>query len=354
MAKKGKLILEAAVLSLTPGSRVDVEAGVIHQAKVLGKESRNKRRYPADVVNRRFGLYEGSQVYSDHDHSQLKSGRARPLDHWGGVLRGVVAREGELFGDVHCLKETSAGRVILEAASRFPDKFGLSAMHLLECTKGQDGWETVTDILEVWSVDAVTRPATTRTLFEAEEPMMPEEPPAGPVAMSVEDAFLALQSAVMAAPDYDDTERIAILKDVMKLKSKVLGGGEEEEAPAEEAPAAGESATAPAPQPRTRLAGKVDELGRAIRALTIRQMAGESLPLDDEAMRVLLGLPNDAAVGAYLQQLRTARRPRYSAGPPRAGGRVAAEEQNGRALPAPLPRLTAGADRDAVKRWYRS
>jgi hypothetical protein len=154
----------------------------------------------------------------------------------------------------------------------------------------------------------------------------------------------------MASDDYEDSEKVSVLKDVMKLKSKILGGPEEEEAPAEGA--AEESERRPAPVGRQ--ARLIEQLAQSVRALTIRQMAGESLPLDAPTMAVLLGLPDDAAVAAYLEQLRRSRRPRYSSGPPKSQGRAVGESQ-GRpgAAPAPIPRLTAGADREAVRKHYR-
>src|SRR5262245_27495922 len=201
-----RVVSEASV-TLTADSRVDVEAGVIRGAKVLGIQSRNRRTYPDALLRERHAIYEGAAVFADHDYQQLRTGRARPLSQWGGVLRSVCHRPGSgIFGDVHCLKQTDAGRTILEAAARMPERFRLSAMHLIDSRKEADGSETVTALIECWSVDAVTRPATTRTLFEEEEPPMADDalPPPDPGAavaaatMSVDDAFMALQNAVMA------------------------------------------------------------------------------------------------------------------------------------------------------------
>src|SRR5262245_30925546 len=340
-----RLVLEAT-LALAPDSRVDAAAGVIRGVKVLGSASRNGRTYPPALLAERYAAYEGAQVYADHDYSQLKTGKARPLTSWGGVLRGATFRGESVFADLHCLKETDAGKIILEAAARCPDKFGLSPMHLIE-SKKTDGGEVVTAILEVWSVDAVTRPATTRTLFEAEEAMPDETAPpamaAPPPPMSVEDAFVVLQNAIMASDEWEDMEKPQVLKDVMKLKAKIMGG-EEEEPPAEDVPAE-EAHRRPLGKTQKQLA----DLTASVRALTIRQMAGESLTLAAPTMQALLALPDDAAVSAHLDSLRRQRRPRYSAGPPRAAGRAAGTP----AGPAPIPRLTAGADRDSVKKFYR-
>src|SRR5262249_44012994 len=131
-----RFVSEASI-GLTPDSRVDAEAGIIRGVKVLGSQSRNRRTYPAALLAERYGVYEGSQVYADHDYRELKGGRARPVSQGGGVLRGATfgGAPVAIFADLHCLKETPAGKIILEAAVRCPDKFGLSPMHLIESRK---------------------------------------------------------------------------------------------------------------------------------------------------------------------------------------------------------------------------
>jgi len=132
---------------------------------------------------------------------------------------------------------------------------------------------------------------------------------------------------------------------VMKLKAKIMGDGGAEEPAADEAPA--EEAHV---RPISKSAKAIAELTSAVRVLTIRQMAGESLQLDGPTMQALLALPDDAAVSLQIESLKRQRRPRYTAGPPRATGRAAGTP----AGPAPIPRLTAGADREAVRKFYRS
>jgi len=340
-------VVSEAVISLTPDSRVDQEAGVIRGAKVVGTTSKNGRTYPPALLAERFAVYEGAQCYVDHDFKQLKTGRARPLGQWGGVIRGAHFKSDGVYAEVHCLKETEAGRIILEAAVRMPEAFGLSPMHVIESRKDKTG-EVVTAILECWSVDAVTRPATTRTLFEQEGGEMADELPvpvaAPPPPMSVEDAFVVLQNAIMASDEWEDMEKPQVLKDVMKLKAKIMGNGEEAPAETDESPAEESEA-----RPRGKQARLIDELVRNVRVLNIRQMAGESLQLDAPTMAALLALPDDAAVAVQLENIKRQRRPRYTAGAPRATGRT------GGTAPAPvaIPRLTAGADRDAVRRFYQ-
>jgi hypothetical protein len=373
MPEKKILVFEALGVALTPESRVDLEKGVIYGAKVLGRESKNKRRYPAELVRKKHKVYEGAQVFANHDYQQLKTGKARPLQDWGGVVRDVTEKGGEAFGDVHCLKETQAGRIILEAADRCPDKFGLSPMHHIEVEKGADGIDTVLDIIECWSVDAVTRPATTRTLFE-EEQVMADTPAAAPAAaagagpMSLDDAFAALSSAIMADQELADNDRVDFLKDIMKVKTKWLSAEDDQgsdegtegaggEGGGAGGAAAGESHRRPAPRK-----SRLDRIEEGNRRLAIRLMAGESVHVDETLMQTLLALP-EPDVAARLQALKDARRPagRTARSGHRQSTTVAAEEHQRAAAGAggtgggagkKVPSLSEGADREAVRRFY--
>jgi hypothetical protein len=354
-----ELIQEAVALALTPESRIDADAGLIRSVKVLGRQSRNRRRYPRETVARDHRVYEGAQVFLDHDYEQMKHGRPRPMGSWGGVIRGPREVQGEVVADLQYLGETSAGRIILEAARTCPDRFGLSPMHLIEVEKGADGWETVTAILECWSVDCVTRPATTRTLFEAEEKPMPDEPAVAPApngaaapTMTIEEAFAALAGAIMADPALDDQTRVGYLKKLMALKKQVLGGAEEE-APAEggegEAPAPAEEAVSrPAPDD---LAGRVAALEAEGRRAAVLRLVGESFKVDDQLMADLLAMPEDARA-RYVERLKDRRAPaRAASGTPRSGTqRTAVSEAEARGDRPPL--LTAGASREEVRRYW--
>jgi hypothetical protein len=88
------------------------------------------------------------------------------------------------------------------------------------------------------------------------------------------------------------------------------------------------------------------------------------VPVDEDLMKVLLALEDDAAVARHVEAVKKARAPRRAAaGPARSSGRqtVAAEEHRRAGNPGTagnsgtpeVPRLTAGADREAVKRFWK-
>ena len=149
--------------------RVDREAGVIRNVKLIGLESSNsggKRRYPKDTLSRARNLYEGAAIYIDHVTDPTKAAVVRSQrDHWGEV-RDVSERADGLYGDVHYLKKHSQTEEILERAERFPNRVACSHS-ARAAVEYRQGYEIVTDIELVRSVDLVTQPATTKTLFES-------------------------------------------------------------------------------------------------------------------------------------------------------------------------------------------
>lgn len=151
---------------VTGGSlRVDREAGVIRGVRILGTVSRNRRRYLPEAIRKAKSLYEGAKVYFDHP-SRERIGTVRAIEEQAGWLQSVtVASDGGLTGDFHYFKTDPKCAKIAEAAERRPEQFGFS--HNIEgVTEHRSGETIVTEIEVVHSVDLVTDPATTNSLFE--------------------------------------------------------------------------------------------------------------------------------------------------------------------------------------------
>lgn len=150
--------------------RVDREAGVIRNVKLVGLESSNaggKRRYPRETLHRARNLYEGAAIYIDHVTDPSKAAVVRSQrDHWGEA-RDIAERPDGLYGDIHYLKKHPQTEVILERAERFPSRVACSHS-ARAAVEYRQGYEIVTDIELVRSVDLVTQPATTKTLFESQ------------------------------------------------------------------------------------------------------------------------------------------------------------------------------------------
>lgn len=146
---------------------VDREAGVLKDVKVLGYESANGRTYSREAVAKARGMYEGRPCNINHGHRGASGDRA--VSDRFGMLRNVRAVESGLIADLHYLKSHALAPVVIEAAERMPNAFGLS--HNVEGrVRSERGKSIVDEIVKVHSVDLVSDPATTKSLFEGRLP----------------------------------------------------------------------------------------------------------------------------------------------------------------------------------------
>lgn len=146
--------------------RVDAESGVIYGVKLLGENSKNKRKYTRKAMREAVSLYEGRKSYVNHATRENLS-EDRKFQDWTGNFRNVSYREGKgIFADQHLLKSSPYFASIIEAAQNFPNSVGYS--HVAEGESRHDGeTEIIESIREVFSVDLVTDPATTAGFFES-------------------------------------------------------------------------------------------------------------------------------------------------------------------------------------------
>jgi len=142
--------------------RIDRAAGIIHGCKILGRESRNNRSYPQEVLRKAAPLYEGVRVFSDH----ATGGGQRSIAELLGTLRGVRCESDGLRADFHYNVGHPLAAAILWAAENAPDTIGFS--HAVEArTSRANGRTVVTEIVSVQSCDLVCNPASVAGLFEA-------------------------------------------------------------------------------------------------------------------------------------------------------------------------------------------
>ena len=144
-------------------TRVDREAGVIHGVRILGPKSKNKRVYSEPAIREGRPLYEGIRVNYDHPAGS----RERSMDDRAGWLQGVHVANGGLSGDLCLFVSDSRAAKVLEAAEKHPGAFGLSHNVRAE-TRQENGVLIVERITRVESVDIVSDPATTSSLFESQ------------------------------------------------------------------------------------------------------------------------------------------------------------------------------------------
>ena len=157
--------LETVLEFTTTGGRIDHKAGIICGVKILGKISKNRREYSDTALREAAGHYNGIRVNMSHPGKEaVKSSRG--LEAWVGSLEHVVVRDDGVFGDLHLLRSHPYASAILEAAEKYPSKFGLS--HNADVVGFYAGGKSIIESVEkVRSVDLVQNPATTGGLFES-------------------------------------------------------------------------------------------------------------------------------------------------------------------------------------------
>lgn len=202
MSDKAKLLVEE--VAAKPG-RVDADKGILHDVLLLGTESRNNVKYPDQTRNDAIPLFEGAKINLSHPAKRDKTALAEsvPWDRRFGKAFNVRNTPEGIRGDVKVLKAHPFTKTLLESAQEMPEMFGFSPVMLGVTTPADtDGMETCISIKRVRSVDVVTDPGTTRSLFEeaeapaAEEEAAQEEAELDPAGKHVEALMLAIQGEV--------------------------------------------------------------------------------------------------------------------------------------------------------------
>lgn len=148
--------------------QIDEAAGVIRGVKALGRVSKNGREYTDQAMAECARLYDGAQINLNHP-SRKEAGDDRPFQEGIGWLKNVSIRPDGIYGDLHYLKTHPSAPMLVEAAQRNPNRFGLS--HNAEGSLVKRGSKNVVEsVSRVRSLDIVQNPATNSGLFESEEP----------------------------------------------------------------------------------------------------------------------------------------------------------------------------------------
>jgi hypothetical protein len=185
--------------------RVDAEKGILYDVLFLGHSSRNRADYSQAVMQEALSQYEGALSYSGH----TKDGTNPDPDKAFGVPRNCHVAADGIRGDYHFPPKHRLAEDLVWRAQQSPRSVGFS--HDAECTFTMDkGRKRVQKIDTVFSVDYVTRPATTRGLFEDEgddtQRMLESDPVLKTMA---EHGFAAMDTArsIILAPDVPVAEK---------------------------------------------------------------------------------------------------------------------------------------------------
>lgn len=168
-ATQRKQLFEALFLleKLQP-QQIDREAGIIKDVKLLGRVSRNGRRYADRALNDAARLYEGARVYLDHPTtSELRERQGvRSTRDLAGQVRNPRRVGDDIRGDIHLLAVEPARSLMLSVAETMPGVAGMS--HRVIGKVRSTATELIVESLdEVKGLEFVTEPATAAGLFES-------------------------------------------------------------------------------------------------------------------------------------------------------------------------------------------
>lgn len=164
MKEKRTETIQEYVSTRNPRSKIDRSAGVIHDVKILGFESRNNRVYPVETLRRAIPLYENARVNLNHPEGNPAESR-KYQDRFGLIKNVRLSPEEGLFGDFYFNPKHAIAEQLLWDAENSPENVGFS--HNVQAVlSDRDGKRVVEEIHLVRSVDLVADPATTTGLFE--------------------------------------------------------------------------------------------------------------------------------------------------------------------------------------------
>ena len=194
-AMAGETIKESFLIDLSE-AKIDEENQIIRGTTILGPVSLNKRRYAEAVQREATSLFEGTKAYLNHP--PLGSMEARDVEDFIGIHKNVRVVDGKMRSDLHLINNETTREHVFAPARKFPDAIGNSIVARVVLERAKDGFDEVTKILAVRSVDLVTEPGTTNGLFESQTQ---ESHPATTQEDTMDMKSLALETLKAERPD---------------------------------------------------------------------------------------------------------------------------------------------------------
>ena len=137
---------------------------VVREVLLCGATSANRRRYRREAfAGDRVKRYEGRPVFLDHGDAR---GPRKYADKIATVENVRVRSDGMPVGDIAINPKHPLAEAVLWDAEHKPRSCGMSHVANCETVTSPDGWEEITEVVEVVSVDLVTDPATTKGFHE--------------------------------------------------------------------------------------------------------------------------------------------------------------------------------------------
>ena len=138
---------------------IDKDNKIIRNVVLLSRFSANKREYTSNCLNKSIPLFEGIKSFANHGKKGENSRDVRDLI---GKYENIREENGKVKGDLNLLD--NAGWVV-SIAEKMPDIVG-NSIHAQGKYYRKEGKEIIEELTKLHSVDLVTNPATTVSLFE--------------------------------------------------------------------------------------------------------------------------------------------------------------------------------------------
>ena len=211
--------LQEFVASQSTPIRVDAEKGILYDVLFLGHSSRNKADYSREVMQEALTQYDGALSYAGH----TRDGSNPDPEKAFGVPRNCRVAEDGIRGEYHFPPKHRLAEDLVWRAQNAPRSVGFS--HDAECDYTiQNGRRCVSKICRVFSVDYVTRPATTKGLFEDENTDEIAEPALRSLAETTLAGFDNARTALFADGLDMHARRQRMIEAIDELRGQLIEG----------------------------------------------------------------------------------------------------------------------------------
>jgi|CXWL01.1.fsa_nt_gi hypothetical protein len=213
-------------------AEIDYENLILKNVVVLGPTSTNGRKYPVETQESALSLFEGIRAYVNHPKLNEMS-EPRDMRDLIGEHKNLRMVGDKTVSDLYLIDNAVVRDVVLPLAESKPHLAGNSIVARGKMVKEKDGTYKVEQILAARSIDIVTEPATTNSLFTEGKQFSSEEEEMDLKTLTMEtlkkdrpDLFEAVTIALQAeieAKTIRETEAKALKDKVTALESKATG-----------------------------------------------------------------------------------------------------------------------------------
>lgn len=211
-------------------AEIDYDKLILKNVVVLGPTSTNGRKYPVETQKSALSLFEGIRAYVNHPKLNEMS-EPRDMRDLIGEHKNLRMVGDKTVSDLYLIDNAVVRDVVLPLAESKPHLAGNSIVARGRMVKEKDGTHKVEQILAARSIDIVTEPATTNSLFTEGKQFSSEEEEMDLKTLTMEtlkkerpDLFEAVTTALQAeieSKTQKEAESKALKDKVTALENRV-------------------------------------------------------------------------------------------------------------------------------------